>query len=267
MSRHGAEGSEQVQANTEKSDRIIKILYMTDIQLHVDQTGDNHPFEDKKINHMKHFLSDSDRSYLEQRIKETEQSTNLQIVLATTGRSDNYTEIPWKAFAAGVSAAGLLVFAGHLINPVWFTVTTLLVSIVAILAIGSLSAIMTIFLPAYAGVFLTGVRSEKETWQYAASLFLERELYETGNRTGILILISKFERKIVILPDKGLDSRLHKESTENIISRMSEHMRQRKVRQAFEAGLDELTALLSGTGGGASVKNELSDEIIERDQL
>lgn len=216
---------------------------------------------------MKHFLSDSDRNYLEQRIKETEERTNLQIVLATTGRSDSYTEIPWKAFAAGVSAASLLVFAGQIINPVWFTVTTLLLSIVAILSIGTLSSIMSIFWPAFARIFLSGVRCESEIRQYAASLFLERELFVTDNRTGILLLISKFERKIIILPDKGIENMLSKEATDKIISRMSDHMRKREVRQAFEAGLNELINIASAPSDRVFTKNELSDEIIERDEI
>lgn len=216
---------------------------------------------------MKHFLSEDDRNYLEQKIKDAEKGTNLQIVLATTGRSDSYAEIPWKAFATGVSAASLLVFAGHMASPVWFTVTTLLLSVVAILIAGSLSAILAIFWPRFARIFLSGMRSQTETLRYAASLFLERELFATENRTGILLLISKFERKIVILPDKGLDTRLSKEATENIISRMSGYMHQRKVRQAFEAGLDELCSIISGNTEMHSAKNELSDEIIERDEL
>ena len=216
---------------------------------------------------MKHFLSESDRSYLEQKIKETEERTDLQIVLATTGRSDSYPEIPWKAFAAGVSTASLLVFAGHVINPVWFTVTSLLVSIVAILAIGSLSAILPIFWPAFARVFLSGIRCELEIRQYASSLFLERELFGTEKRSGILILISQFEKKIMILPDKGLETRLSKEATKNIIARMSDHMHKMKVREAFEAGLDELVNIISENAEITSSKNELPDEIIERDDV
>ena len=216
---------------------------------------------------MKQYLSESDRSYLEQRIRDTENRTNLQIVLATTGRSDSYPEIPWKAFAAGVSIGSLLVFAGQVTLPAWFTATTLLVSIVAILATGSLSAILTVFWPVFARVFLSGIRSELEIRQYAISLYLEHELFMTEKRTGILILISKLERKIYILPDKGLEARLSKGATEIIIARMSDYLRNRKFREAFEAGLDELANIMPGNAGIISAKNELPDEIIERNDI
>jgi uncharacterized membrane protein len=59
---------------------------------------------------MKQILSDTDRTLLDKRIAEAEKQTNAQIVLATVKRSDNYTEIPWKAFAFGSSIAGFFVF-------------------------------------------------------------------------------------------------------------------------------------------------------------
>ena len=55
---------------------------------------------------MKQILSDTDRILLDKRIAEAEIKTKAQIVLATVKRSDNYPEIPWKAFAFGSSICG-----------------------------------------------------------------------------------------------------------------------------------------------------------------
>ena len=58
---------------------------------------------------MKQILSDHDRNRLDTLISNVEKGTDTQIVLAIIKRSDNYAELPWKAFARGSSISGLLV--------------------------------------------------------------------------------------------------------------------------------------------------------------
>src|SRR5512133_1847354 len=153
---------------------------------------------------MKPVLSENDKNLLEKRIAEAEKLSKTQIILATVRRSDCYREIPWKAFALGTSTAGLIVLSLDLAFMEWIRNTTVIISIVATLAIGAFIALLTILLPGFARLFLPDSQAETETRQYAESLFLSRELFATEHRTGILLLISLFERTVVILPDKGL---------------------------------------------------------------
>ncbi|MCI0474542.1 MAG: hypothetical protein L0Y76_13270, partial [Ignavibacteria bacterium] len=152
---------------------------------------------------MKQILSETDLILLDKRISETEAQTNAQIVLATVKRSDSYAEIPWKAFAFGTSVTGLTVFLLDLFIVRWITDTMILFSIAAILASGTIFVLLTLFLPGFARLFLSVSRKETETLQYAESLFLSRELFTAQDRRGILLLVSQFERQVVILPDKG----------------------------------------------------------------
>ena len=119
---------------------------------------------------MKPVLSDDDKSQLEKRIAEAEKLTKIQIVLATVKRSDSYPEIPWKAFALGVSIR-LLVFSLDMILFSWIQDIAVLVSVVAILAVAAFVVQMTILFPRFARLFLSGSRAKWETRQYADFLF------------------------------------------------------------------------------------------------
>ncbi|MDF1575855.1 MAG: TPM domain-containing protein [Bacteroidales bacterium] len=216
---------------------------------------------------MKQILSDNDRALLDKRIAETEQLTRAQIVVASVLCSDSYAEIPWKAFAFGVSIASLLCLLMNLFLLGWLRETLLLVSVVVILATGILAVLLTILFPGFTRLFLSSHRKETETRQYAESLFLSRELFSTHDRRGILLMASQFERQMVILPDKGVRDLLGVEVLSKLISNMKDQLRRRELRQAMETGLDGIRTALDSPVPGRTRTNELSDEIIEEEGL
>jgi putative membrane protein len=211
---------------------------------------------------MKQILSDTDRKLLDKLIAEAEVQTKAQIVLATIRRSDSYAEIPWKAFAFGSSFTAFAVFLLDLLLFKWITDTMVLISVVAILATGGLFVLLTLLFSGFARLFLSESRRETEALQYAESLFLSRELFITEGRRGILLLVSKFERQVVILPDKGVRDRLSAEVMKKIISGMKQSLQKNEVRKALESGLKELVSELSASASSRPDKNDLTDEII-----
>jgi putative membrane protein len=213
---------------------------------------------------MKLKLSDNDRSRLDLRVAETEKRTQTQIVLTLIQRSDTYEELPWKAFALGSSISGLLLLLLDWWLYDWYPHVTSLITVLGILACGALLALLTVILPRFAKCFLSDHRAEVEVQQYAKSLFLERELFATQKRTGILLLVSLFERRVVILLDKGLDGRLKEDDVRNIIAAMTPSLKRKQISLAFDAGLDHLSRILTTTEPYAG-DDELPNEIIEED--
>ncbi len=214
---------------------------------------------------MKHMLTDTDRSLLDRRIAETEKQTRAQIVLASVLRSDSYAEIPWKAFAIGVSLASLIMIFLDLFVIGWITNSLILSSLAVIMATGAIFALLSVLIPGFGKLFLSPQRKETETMQYAESLFLSNELFSTEDRRGILILVSQFERQVVILPDKGVRDLLNTEVLEVVISIMTRHLRRNELRQAMEAGLEGIHSALGFEVPDWEDRNELSNEIIEED--
>ncbi|MBN2104041.1 TPM domain-containing protein [bacterium] len=211
---------------------------------------------------MTQTLSDHDRDQLDRLVAETEKNTNTQIVLAVIRRSDNYEELPWKAFALGASVAGLVILILNLFFCTWYQPETALLIVAATLAGGFVFALLTVLEPGFAKWFLSAHRAKVEVKQYAQSLFLQRELFATSRRTGILLLVSLFERKVVVLPDKGLNDQLTKKAMKRVIAEMTPLLKRKKTCEAFEAGLKRLSRILAAESPGIA-KNELPDQIIE----
>jgi putative membrane protein len=88
-------------------------------------------------------------------------------------------------------------------------------------------------------------------------------MFATRNRTGILLLVSLFERNVVILPDQGLDQRLSQDALQLVVARMTSVLKRGQVTLALEEGLNSLEQVLAVTAPGESGVNELADGIIE----
>jgi putative membrane protein len=211
---------------------------------------------------MKGTLSENDRNRLDTLIVAMEKNTGAQIVLAVIQRSDSYAELPWKAFALGASISGFLVFILDHMSYGWYPGITVLIAVAGILAGGSVLALLTVLIPVFARRFLSAFRAEVEVRQYAESLFFSRELFATSKRTGILVLVSLFERKVVILPDKGVSNQLTEDVMRNIITSMTLSLKRGEITRAFETGLEQISKIL-GTQIQGTGKNDLPDEIIE----
>jgi putative membrane protein len=211
----------------------------------------------------KQILNDQERSRLDQRIAEAEKITGAQIVLAVVRRCDSYPEIPWKAFAMGVSVAALVILLLDQFLFGWIPLAALIVAVSLMLLTGVVFALLTIWSAGLARLFLAKTRAEEEVRQYAEALFLERELFATSQRTGILLLIGMFERQVMILPDAGVQDLLGQETIEGIISSMAPVLAAGDLGRALENALEDLEKNLTGKIEGGPSTNELANDIIE----
>ncbi len=211
------------------------------------------------------ILSDPEREHLDRRIAEAERTTGAQLVLAVVRRCDSYPEIPWKAFAMGVSVAAVVLLGFELLSPWWATARLLWPALAVVLCLGALFALVTVGIPGAARLFLDRNRAEMEVRQYAQSVFLDRQLVATRERRGVLVLVSLFERQVVLLPDRGLQDDLQSETILNIISGMTPLLAAGKPAAALEQGLESLEKVLAGKWAGGASANELADQIIEEE--
>jgi putative membrane protein len=215
---------------------------------------------------MKSNLSDENRKRLERHIAEAEKRTGCQIVLAVIRRSDSYAELPWKAFSLAASVTALAVCLAGAFSRSWNDDAWSMLPAVSILSAGAVFALLAVLVPSFARLFLTRHRAKTEVRQYAESLFLQRELSATAGRTGVLLMVSLFERRVVLLPDKGVRPRLSDEPMHDIIKGMISHLVRDNVHLALEEGLERLSLALASPAGGRSRrsgKNEMPNQIIE----
>ncbi|MBK6629589.1 MAG: TPM domain-containing protein [Betaproteobacteria bacterium] len=200
-------------------------------------------------------LSENDRQGITERAERLEARTGVQVVAVLADKCDAYPEIPWKAFALGAALAALAVALG---------LQGAILATLALLGAGAAAALATIFLPAFARLFLVAGRRDAEVRQYAESLFLRHALFNTRNRCGILILVGLFERSVVILPDSGLRERIGDAELKDIVALMTPALSGGRQAAALQDGLNALEALLVARGfAGGEGDDEIVQEVIE----
>ena len=213
------------------------------------------------------LLSKAEADAITVRSAQLESRVGVQVIAAIIGKADAHVELPWKAFALGAVLCGLAVVVADLARPQWLTANVALVDTVTILGTGAASALLAVFVPAYARFFLRSTRRDAEVRRYAEALFLRHELFKTRERNGILILVSCFERKVEILADVGLHRRVSDAEWRPVIARMTPLLRERRFAEALQEGLAAAEELLAAKALNARVdagaQNELPDRPID----
>lgn len=214
-------------------------------------------------------LTPEEKQQLLARVAAFEAATGVQLVTTQTPRCDDYPEIPWKAFAAGVAFCTLLLGLALLIPSfsVLQSLTDLSTGMTLVLVLGAGLACggLAIAVPPAARLFLSSARAEGETRQWAQALFLERELFNTDSRTGVLMLVATFEHRVVVLADRGLQAKLPSGALDEVIAAMTSTLQSGSSAAAFTAGIDRLESIVRAHGfTGRGGDNTLPDHIDHR---
>jgi putative membrane protein len=210
-------------------------------------------------------LTEEEQNLLSARVTGLETRTGTQAVAAVIGKSDSYAEAPWKAFALGAALAALYCAARSLIAYEWEAGETALRHAVVILGSGVFLALLAVLLEPFARLFTDRRRRDLEVSQYAKALFFDRGLDRTRGRIGILMLVSLFERKVVILADDGFEARIDRDDWQRLTDRMTLLLSRGYVAGALHAGLEGLEALLLARGYRVdeSAANELPSAVLQ----
>ena len=205
------------------------------------------------------LLTTDEKAAIETRVAALEQALGIEIVTVVTSRADAYPEIAWKAFAFGASFAALLVVVADVLRPDWVSSALVFTSVVVVLAIGASCALATVYVPAFARLFLRRLRADVEVAQYANAQFLHRELFATPARTALLVVVSLLEHRVVILPDKGLRAHASAAEWDGVIAKMTPQLAAGATGAAVIAGLDAAGDLLGGRALGRGAANLFAD--------
>jgi putative membrane protein len=149
---------------------------------------------------------------IELAVSQVEQKTAGEIVVVSVPRSDEYQAVRFMyASATALVAAALL----HLIWPelavAWLLWAQVGVAVLTWLAFGR-PALLRPLLPAGYAHSCVARRARLE--------FLEHRVFETRDRTGVLMLLSELERQVFMLGDSGIYSQLQEQGFQAYVDRV-----------------------------------------------
>lgn len=211
------------------------------------------------------YFTADEEGRIQAAIEQVEARTGVQVLAAVIGRADHYPEAPWKAFALAASLASLGLAVQAILDPPWIAPVHAAFYAIAVLGVGAAAALAIVLLPSLARLLIPSARLEGEVEQYARGCFLEREIFGTRERTGILVLVSLFERRVVVLPDTGLAGRLPAGALAAVVARMGPPLSRGARFAALSAGLAALEEALLAAGfrGAPGAPDEIPTELVQ----
>jgi putative membrane protein len=209
-------------------------------------------------------MTGHERTTIASRVAAVEARTGTQVVTAVVGKSDSYPEAPWKAFALGAGIAALACAMWQLGGAGWTVDGAQLAHVLVILAGVAFLALLSVYCAPFARLFIDRARRELEVMQLARSLFFEHGLYRTRGHVGVLVFVSLFERRVVVLADSGFDGRMDAADWDRLTRRITLLLRHATTAVALRAGLDAMEAMLLERGFcGPATANELPDAVLQ----
>jgi putative membrane protein len=228
------------------------------------------------------FFSDGDKTLIDSAIREVESKSSGEIVVMVVDSSDRYADV--DSIIAVIAGALISIYPAeiiflkshHLITKYFplfnwsasipeqtrFAAGLLAFMVMCVAVFFPMRYILSRF-PAVKRLFLSDRRMDWEVRERAIRAFHQHGLHQTRDETGILFLISLLERKVYVLADKGIYSRIHQSDLDGFSSTVAGGIAKKQAAEALAASIRALGAdLAKHFPRKPDDTNELPDEII-----
>lgn len=218
---------------------------------------------------MKELFSDTDRTRIREAVAQAEQRTSGEIVPYIVSQSSGYDVAIWRGavlcavLALFVVLLALQVYQGWSLS--WLYSSWSLA--VLVLVAGALGAVATAFVAPLKRLLGGDALLDREVHRRAVLAFVEEEVFDTRERTGILLFISLLERRIEVLGDAGINQKVTSDEWADVVLRVRDGIKAGKLADGLVAAIAMCGDLLER--GGVEIRpddiNELSDDVRIRD--
>ena len=165
------------------------------------------------------IFSQSDLDRIAAAVREAEGKTSGEIVPYFVEESDRYHESVWKGGVVFAALAGIIIVAASLLSTTWIGLGPIEI-ILILLGSTALGMILTHFLSFLKRLFAGNDLLEQRVAQRAAQAFIAEEVFETQDRTGILLFLSLLERKVIVVGDSGINAKVHQTEWQDVVDRV-----------------------------------------------
>jgi putative membrane protein len=215
---------------------------------------------------LKEKFSDNDLQRIKAAVKAAEEKISGEIVPVIVERSGSYSIANYKGSLVGASLAfvAMIILDRYIIED---AANTLFYDPVFIFLIVILGGVVGAVIPNFSDPVKRLLVSKKYqdivTRQSAENAFLEEEVFNTRQRTGIMIFVSFFEHEVIVMADKGISKVVEQKQWDKIVADIIKSIQEGKVVEALEKGIHECGNILSEKGFSKTEDdtNELHDDL------
>ena len=209
-------------------------------------------------------FSSEQKKNIEDAVKRLEAKTSGEMVPYIVPGSDSYVEGTLYMILSFLIIGIVMVMGASLVwlLPPGITIIEILVFLMVMMFIGFL---MSFVFPTIRIQMVSNTTVERRVMQRAETAFLEREIFNTGKRIGILLFISELERKVIILADSGINQLVPAEDWQKIVDILIGFIKEGKTAAGIVNAIEQCTELLVNKGieNDEEAGNQLPDGLIE----
>lgn len=208
------------------------------------------------------FFTAADRAEIQAAVAEAETRSAGEIVPYAVSACDDYQEARWRGATLAALLASLGAALVHTLGGFWGGLLDLWIAVPP-LAGAAVGYLVTQACPWLRRLLAGAELLERRVAQRAAAAFLEAEVFATRDRTGILIFVALFERRVVVLGDAGINARVQQHEWDRIVADIVAGIRAGTPGKALADGIRACGALLQRPGieRRPDDRDELSNEL------
>lgn len=216
---------------------------------------------DNVTSQVERFFNETDRAAIEAAVNEAEGHTSGEIVPVAVGRSGDYPQATWCGALLGALAGAVVAAATIEIRGLWLSAPALWVAVATLVGAG-FGWLTTTLAPPLTRALAGAEAIQRAVAARALQAFVEHEAFATSERTGIVILVSLYERRVHILGDAGINARVAQHEWGEIVEAIAAGLRAGTPGPALAEGIRRCGALLER--GGVQRRTDDVDELSDR---
>ncbi|MFB6098754.1 MAG: TPM domain-containing protein [Salinibacter sp.] len=198
-------------------------------------------------------------------VSRAEERTAGEIVPVVVPRSDEYEAAVWRGVAATVLLALLVVLLtlrfydgwglGWLFAP-WGVA-------LSVLAAGTVGALLARYVYPLQRLLVGNERLDETVHRRAVQAFVEEEVFDTRDRTGILLFVSLREHRIEVVGDSGINEQVEPDDWAEVVARIRRGIQNDNLTEGLVEAIEMCGRLLERKGVDIRPddENELTDTV------
>lgn len=210
------------------------------------------------------MLSESDREKVRAAVAKAESGLTAEIVPCVFEQSSPYPETLWGGAAAGMAAAVAILLLIDVFHPLWVPLSRI---ILWVPAAGLIGAALGRWCGPAKRLLIGPARMEAAVARRAKEIFFDRGVSATAGRDGVLIYASLLERRVVVLADRAVTTKVATVAWDAAVAAMTAPAHEGRVADGLCAAVEKTAEALHAAGftGKPASGNELGDSPITGD--
>ena len=195
-------------------------------------------------------------------VKEAESKISGEIVPVFVEKSSHYTIANYRAALIGAAAVFFLIIIFDRYVPNLAVYDPVLIFTLVMLG-GFIGALKSHYINFVKRLMLSQSYMDQATRKRAENAFLQEEVFNTRQRTGIMIFISFFEHEVIVMADKGISEVVDQKEWDSMVRKIIDNVKQGKIVDGIEAAILRCGEILLEKGFVISPDdvNELKDDL------